>query len=178
MVLDTDTPEEIKPTEQTQQQAVNIENPSVSDAPSAQDTSPASFTSTPVPDTSNAQDTSTSQNTDKSEKSPAFEWLNAVFDPPFSTANALFSTKVPALAAYARIIVKPYDPNVRISYTINDKNADPEKMELAEGENIIIVHVLSADGLYARKYTIKVLREPAPAVPTPQPEQTPEPSAE
>jgi hypothetical protein len=49
----------------------------------------------------------------------------------FNTANALFSAKVPSQAAYARITVKPYDEKARISYTVNDKKTDPDKIELS-----------------------------------------------
>lgn len=174
-------PEENEPAEQPVPETSPV--PDVSLAPDntpVPDASPAPD-NTPEPDTSPVPKTSqvaSPDNTGEAKKSLEGDWHNMILDPPFSTANALFSAKLPAQAAFARITVKPYDENARISFTINDKKADPERMELVEGENVIIVHVLSADGLYARKYTIKVLRDPPPATPTPQPEQTPEPSEE
>ena len=174
-------PEENEPAEQPVPETSPV--PDVSLAPDntpVPDASPAPD-NTPEPDTSPVPKTSqvaSPDNTGEAKKSLEGDWHNMILDPPFSTANALFSAKLPAQAAFARITVKPYDENARISFTINDKKADPERMELVGGENVIIVHVLSADGLYARKYTIKVLRDPPPATPTPQPEQTPEPSEE
>lgn len=152
----------------------------VSDADTTQapEASPAPATST-SPSTPLSPATSPSPTPSPSpETSKPVVWQDVILDPPFATANALFSAKVPNTAALAKITVKAYDSKARISFTINDKNADPEKLELIEGENIIIVRVLSADGLYVRKYTINVIKEPVPGTPTPQPEQTPTPSPE
>jgi len=86
------------------------------------------------------------------------EWKDATFDPPFSSANALYDVRIPESVQYVRIAAKTCDPEARLEYTINDKKTDPERIELSAGENNLIVHVYSADGLYSRKYTIKVLR--------------------
>ena len=168
-------PGESPASEQTGQNPDAAE-PSGSDTTTDTETSPAPGASpTPAPAPASSTQTAASEkNTGEMQISPNAEWNNMVLSPPFNTANALFSAKVPSYAAYARITLKPYDEKVRISYTVNDKKTDPDKIELTEGENVIIVHVLSADGLFSRKYTINVLREPLPASPAPQPEQTPE----
>lgn len=125
----------------------------------------------PVSDTLQVSDTIPAPDEGKSGENPAILWKDAVFDPPFSTANAIFTAKVPASAALAKLTTKAYDQKARLSYTINGESADPESLVLVDGENVITVRVLSTDGLYARIYTINVLKEPSPIIPIP--EQTP-----
>ena len=124
-----------------------------------------------APDTSQVPSTSPAPDTGKADISPAIQWKDAVLDPPFTITGKVFSTKVPAAADIAKLTVTTDDPKASLSYTLNGKAADPGMLALSEGDNEIIVRVVSIDDLYARTYTIHVLREPSPT--TSQPEQTP-----
>ncbi len=122
--------------------------------------------------------TSPAPDAGESDKSPAVLWLDAVLEPPFSTTGKVFSTKVPAEANNVKLTVTADDPKAGLSYTLNGNVAKPDSLALIEGDNVIIVRVVSVDRLYARTYTIHVLREPFQTTPTPQPEQTPLTSTE
>ncbi len=117
--------------------------------------------------------TSPTPDAGKADKSPVALWQDVVLDPPFKTTGKLFSAKVPTSANIAKLAVTADDPKAKLSYTLNGNVANPDSLALIEGDNVIIVRVVSVDGLYARTYTINVFKEPSPTTPTPQPEQTP-----
>ena len=125
----------------------------------------------PAPDTSQVLGTSPESDAGKADISPAVQWKDAVLDPPFTTTSKVFSTKVPAAANIAKLAVTADDPKASLSYILNGNAANPDSLALIEGDNVIILRVVSVDGLYSRTYTIHVLREPSPT--TSQPGQMP-----
>lgn len=119
----------------------------------------------PAPDMSQVPGTSPAPDAGKSDISPASQWEDAILDPPLTITGKAFSTTLPAAVDIARLTAIADDPKAGLSYTLNGKTADPDRLELIEGDNVITVRVVSVDGLYARTYTIDVLREPSPTTP-------------
>jgi len=106
--------------------------------------------------------------------------VEAVFTPPFSTdINSpfkTFSTQLPPEAETVSLSYKTADPEASVKVTLNEKEADPLSVKLEDGDNVIKIKVVSRDKLYARIYTINVIRLPRPDPSQPDPASTPMPA--
>jgi len=89
---------------------------------------------------------------------PTFTKRQAALNPPFNTVLKEFSTEIPDEVNTVLLNVTPADPKALFRFKLNDSEIEGPVIPLEAGENIIKLTVISRDYLYARTYTIIILR--------------------
>jgi sortase B len=84
--------------------------------------------------------------------------IEIVLTPLFDTVLKEFSAIIPSAAGTVLLDVQTSDPRAKTEITVNGTVTNLRSIQMATGENIINIRIISQDGQYSRTYTIKVLK--------------------
>ena len=101
---------------------------------------------------------------------------DATLEPAFSPDRYSYTASIPTSVTQTRVTPTLSHPGARYEIKLGGVQYADGVVPLSEGRNVISIHVVAADGVASRVYTVVVTRGGPTPTPTPVPTSTPTPT--